>query len=248
VTVFLGHGPEKLFCTSESVATTSVYLEPMTPPLLQRAGEKATVVNGIGTYSSFGGPSMLDWQVPSLGIEILAYGPLARRVLSTLTYSPRAVAFDVGPAPVVPRSWHEISFGGIRVAVPPSWTVDRRSAWGTCSADGIDVTADQVLLDNGKSLLPLRCPRVVTLDVVQAEINGLTIDPGAYGPLPNVGSYGPCERVNQLRVCPSATENMLTTLVLAVYLRDHSAPVAVEIGTSANGITARTILWSMRAS
>lgn len=244
----MGLGPEQLLCPSEAVDTTTVYVEPIQPPLLQGNGEKPMAVNGIDIYREFGSPSTGGYQVPSLGVQVLAMGTLARKVLSTLTYSPRAVALAIGPVAGLASSWHRVSFGGISLAVPRLWRIERQSAWGTCLPDGINVLTHAVVLDAGSSEVALRCPSMAPGTVGQPTVDGVTIDPGTYGPLADVGRYATCEDVNGLRVCPSATEDGRRTLVLAVHLVGRASPVAVEIGTSGNGMTARAILWSMSAS
>jgi len=248
VTVFLGHGPEQLFCPAETGEHTTAYLEPIQPPFLQRSREKPIAVNGIDTLPEFGSPSTGGYQVPSLGVQVIATGTLARKILSTLTYSPRAVALATGPVPRLSSSWHRVSFGGISVAVPRSWRIKRQQAWGTCLPDGINVFTHEVFLDAGSSESAFQCPYITPGSVGQPAIDGVTIDPGTYGPLADVGRYANCEDVHGLRVCPSATEDGRLTLVMAVHLVGRASPIAVEIGTSGNGMMARAILWSLLAS
>ena len=96
------------------------------------AGEKLIIVNGVPAY--FVPPSsarpFIRYFVPSLGVLVSGSGPMARRVLDTLTCSPRAVALASGGAPAVPSSWRPVAFAGLRFSVPASWPVQRRRAQG----------------------------------------------------------------------------------------------------------------------
>ena len=55
-----------------------------------------------------------------------------------------------------------------------------------------------------------------------------------------------CLHIHRLRVCPTTTDPY-SVLVLSVHIPDATRPVAVEVGLAGSGITARTILDSLRA-
>ncbi len=63
------------------------------------AGEKPTIRNGVPVYLCQHSGDEFSYFAPSVGIEISAGGPLARRVVDSLTRSPRAIVLAVGPAP-----------------------------------------------------------------------------------------------------------------------------------------------------
>ena len=63
---------------------TNVCLLPMRQVPSPYASEKPTILNGVPVYL---GPNS-DYYVPSLGVEITASGPLARRIVDTLTRNP----------------------------------------------------------------------------------------------------------------------------------------------------------------
>jgi hypothetical protein len=63
-----------------------------------------SVINGFSVYDDVG-----TYFVPSLHLQLGISGPLAQRVLRTLTRSPRAVALASGPAPSVPQSWRRVT-------------------------------------------------------------------------------------------------------------------------------------------
>ncbi|HXW34178.1 MAG TPA: hypothetical protein VEJ87_06320 [Acidimicrobiales bacterium] len=78
-------------CTDETGAPVSneVRIAPLSPPVLEPS-ERRSVINGIEVYwglPAVGMISYIGYQVPSLGVQIDASGPLARRVLNTLTRS-----------------------------------------------------------------------------------------------------------------------------------------------------------------
>jgi hypothetical protein len=62
-----------------------------------------------------------------------------------------------------------------------------------------------------------------------------------------VSFSGQCLKVNELRVCP-ATSPVYSILVLKVSVPGRSKPVYVSISLAGNGMIARTILYSLRAT
>jgi hypothetical protein len=71
--------------TGSSIPNT-VRIAPISPPVLEPSGHHS-VINGIDV--DWGRPlgTQIGYQVPSLGVQIDSSGPLARRVLHTLTTS-----------------------------------------------------------------------------------------------------------------------------------------------------------------
>jgi hypothetical protein len=63
--------------------TTEVCLLPMRQVPSPYASEKPAILNGVPVYLAPNG----DYYVPSLGVEVTASGPLARRIVDTLTRS-----------------------------------------------------------------------------------------------------------------------------------------------------------------
>jgi hypothetical protein len=258
VTVHLGRQPAGVFnCPFEPVGVTTVTLESL-PAGTSTSGLAAHTVNGIKEFSRvLGNPDEITELVPSLGVEVQASGPLASRVVGTLTRSPRAVALAGGRAPRVPRSWHRVTFGGLSVAVPVTWPVqhatdeatscERQAPWelgGVTGAGGRPV----VILYAGQSLIPPLCPVADPAEVdqlVEAATDGLVIDPGPIGPLSGATSYGPCISVAGLRICSANEPGQYGELVLRVHTKGGKK-VAVVLGDAASGKTARTILYSLR--
>jgi hypothetical protein len=262
VTVHLGRqSAGVLNCPLELAGGTTVTLESL-PAGTSTSGLAAHTVNGIEEFSNFGSRPTAQVLVPSLGAEAQANGPLASRVLGTLIRSPRAVALAGGRAPLVPRSWHRVTFGGLSVAVPATWPVqhatdegdscDGQSPWELGGVIGAG-SRPVVILDAGQVPLPPSCP--APLPAVAAELDQpvepaagvLVIDPGPIGPLSGVTSYGPCISVAGLRICPANDPGQYGELILRVHTTGGKK-VAVVIGNAVSGETARTILRSLRSA
>jgi hypothetical protein len=196
---------------------------------------KPVVVNGIDTYRS---SSENLWFVPQLGVRIALMGPMSDKVFHTLTSSPSIVALASGPAPAIPSSWHRIGFDGISVAVPASWpTLD----FETSLAGEIGFGQSEVILDGGGlstgiivgGQLPVfQSSSAVLIERVDGDVQG---------------KFGPCLHINGLSACPPRV-TLVNSLALLVHVPGQRTPVGVEIGLAGNGIVARTILYSMRAS
>src|SRR5262249_52869487 len=69
---------------------------------------------------------------PTLHVLITVRGPLANKVLGTLTRSPFSVVFEAGPRLSVPHSWRWRDFGGIRFATPAQWRTIKSRVWNPC--------------------------------------------------------------------------------------------------------------------
>jgi hypothetical protein len=241
----------------------SVYLGSATKDFCPLEVSVNTVVLATATSASFPSASPgvvnhipIEWlnpsdtamQVPSLDASVDATGPLAGEVLGTLTYSPRAVTLAPGASPSVPRSWYRVSFGGLSAAVPRSWPVEHQADWSLgCSPINLSLSEQQVLLSLGTTELAPSCPDLSSSNLsLPTYHDGLVIDPGPYGPIPADASFGPCLHIHRLRVCPTTTD-AYGVLVLSIHVPGATRPVAVEIGLAGSGITARTILDSLRA-
>jgi hypothetical protein len=238
--VYLGHATTSM-CPDEAVGLDIVVLgtEDASPP----TEVSPEVINGLTAY--WLGPDDGTLIIPALHAFVDATGPSAGEVLHTVTYSPRAVALARGTSPAVPSGWHRVSFGGLSAAVPRSWAIVHRSDWAvTCDPTDLSLSGKGVLLSAGKAVFPPACPDITHV-VVPIPTDGLVIDSGGYGPIAS-DSFGPCLRIHRLRACP-ATANGSSVLVLAVHAPGRSRPAAVEIGLAGSGMTARTIIDSLRA-
>ena len=234
---------------------TTVYLIAVSRTQMTYGSEPATRVNGVQAYLAFGSPSALGYFVPALGIEAYGYGPLAKRVLDTLTRSPRSVALAAGPVPEVPASWKAVSFSGVQAAVPSSWLITRVSmAVGSCGGPAPNVSIIEygtyggdhagAVLSSDAFPFDVICPFVPPSYSAIPPREGLRIDGGPYAPAVSSTS-APCLDLRTLAVCPAASPPY-SILRLAVSVPGHSEPVIVSIGLAGGGTVARTILYSLR--
>jgi hypothetical protein len=219
---------------------------------------KRTTVNGLTVVQEGVSGREATYVVAALNVTIQLVGPISGEVIHSLTYSPRAVALAGGSPPPIPRSWHRVDFGGLSVAVPSTWPTLTGRWEGGCN-DTVLLAPNQqsaVTTDAGTADLgPPSCPSSAFLKI-QKPRDGLVIDPGPYGPIPTDATFGPCMTVNHMSVCPTtsnayypvvpATSDVGGVLVAAVNVPGRFRSIAIEIGLGGNGMTARTILLSLR--
>lgn len=206
-----------------------------------------SVINGISVYDLYNyghGPYVrTHYLLPSLGVEIEAEGPLAKRVIDTLSRSPRTVALASGPAPVVPSSWHTVTDAGLRFAVPARWHTFLPVGAGACRSEGPTLlNRDSVVLTTDLSL----CREPALAPTVRPPGNGVQVDVDAspsFAPATLLSKH--CLSLGALIACP-ATSPAYSILVLKVTVPRRSEPVYVSIGLAGNGSVARTILYSLR--
>ena len=206
------------------------------------------IINGITVYGevSYGAG---EYAAPSLGVQLVFEGSLGSRVLHTLTRSPRTLALASGPAPAVPSSWQHVSYDGIALSVPATWSISRTTyaigIGGGCAATpGVAMgmwDANEVLLNTDKHLAVISCP--AGSPQLEIPADGLQIDSGPYQPRFPVRAK--CLVLHGLTACP-ATAYPYSVLVLKVTVPGRSTPVIVSIGLAGNGMIARTILYSLR--
>ena len=238
-----------------SPRTTQVYLRHIDRLPSQYASEKPVNLNGVAVYivPSYGPYPVLDYYAPSIGVEVIATGPLARRIVDTLARSPRAVALAKGPPPSVPASWHKVSFVGLVFRAPRSWsvltTVSNYGIGEACTTPGVAFFGTRILLSVDKELVRWNCQVRSRLEIptngVQVD-TGQDVGTGQYPPLHLVFGTN-CLLLHGLRACP-ATSPAYSILVLKVTVPGRSKPVYVSIGLAGNGMVARTILYSIRAA
>ncbi len=212
------------------------------------------VINGIVVYALYSfapTPNGGSYLVPSLGVEIEAEGPLAKRVVGTLTHSPRSVALASGSSPAVPSSWRYVSFAGLRFSVPANWPINQTQVTpglgAICRQQGVAFAGTTVTLSTDRHpLLAVFCPRMSPTP--QQPENGVQVDSGLRTePTVTLSFSAHCLDLNGLTACP-ATSPAYSILVLGVTVPGRKKPDFVSIGLAGNGIVARTILYSLRAA
>ena len=227
-----GQGPKNL-----------VYLRLL--PELGSGYKHRSVINGFSVYGDLGA-----YFVPSLRLLVSLSGPLAQRILHTLSRSPRTVALAPGPAPAVPSSWRSVTFAGLRFSVPAGWRTYRTSMWlglgGFCTAQGVALAGDVVSLTTDTRPGLSGCPAPIRQPPLRRPGNAAQVD-SKLSPLTVGGTFSEhCLALHGLTACP-ATSPAYSILVLKVTVPGRSKPVYVSIGLAGNGVIARTILYSLKA-
>jgi len=208
------------------------------------------VIHGIPVYRLPGGPKSVQYLVPELGVRIGARGPLARRVLATLTGSPLSVVLKRGPAGQVPASWIWHRFGGVRFATPRSWSLQREDQWATCGT-GL-VPRSLLLIDATRPPVYLPCPYPIpTADAERAQ-PGLTVVTGKYAATSVAEDFSHCQVRRGARICLAAITGQggfFSGVLIFSVSRPHRHPAAFYLlGLSGSGAPARAILDSIRLS
>src|ERR1019366_3799275 len=213
------------------------------------SSDTRSVINGFSVYDDRG-----TYFVPSLGLQLTLSGPLAQRVLHTLTRSPRTVALASGPAPTVPSSWHRLSFAGLAFEAPRWWLLSRTSnnlgIGDQCGTAGVALLPGlSVVLSTDQQSVPWACPAYVPRYYTPED--GVRVDAGSLsrveGTALSLGFAKHCLKLHGLTACP-ATSPAYSILVLRVTVPGRSKPVYVSIGLAGDGMVARTILYSLRAA
>ena len=263
--------PRGGFCAAKGTAKgkTAVTLVPPNEKEYQppSAYGQRQVINGIAVYELYSfapTPAGGTYLVPSLGVEIEAEGPWRQRVMDTLTRSPRAVALASGPGPAVQSGWHTLTFNGLSFAVPAWWLVTRTVLnYGVdtpcASSPGVSlfnggVGGGEVVLSTDIGLAAFPCaigsgtpgPPVYPGDGVEVDAGSNTLSELATEGL-RLAFTKHCLYLHGLTAC-RATSPVYSILVLWVNVPGHKNPVFVSIGLAWNGMTARTILYSLRAA
>ena len=144
----------------------------------------------------------------------------------------------------VPASWQKVTFGGLTMYAPGNWPVGSEHSWGDCGPSMQPFfKVNAVELDTGADPVLYHCRSNHPNGV---SGNGLLVDPGPFGPLPDVGLPdapgigGKPLHVNGLTIEVAGGP----IVVVAVHIPGVARAVAVEIG----GGSWKTILYSIRAS
>ena len=235
---------------------TGTYHVPPSPSL---------VIHGISLYVLSRGPTV-RYLVPGLRVIVTTTGPLGRPVLDTLSFSPRAVVMSKG-ALATPRTWRWQEFGGVRFATPATWPTQRTNLFTQCRSF-VALGGRKVVAYSSQTVIEPDNP-VVELDTDRTRYTGSCVFGNFQEYAPGDGvqvdarvqvGQGPtfpnpvyrfttsqCLRLHGLTACPG-TSLSYSILVLKVTVPGRSKPVYVSIGLAGNGMVARTILYSLRAS
>jgi hypothetical protein len=246
--IFVGQLPRmKLFTAMGCRLARSVVVLTKIP---SRWAQSATANQPNGVLNGF---RVRTWRrsgtdvliVPSLGIQVTARGPMAGRVLATLTHSPLSSALARGPGRPILASWRWHRFGGITFAAPGAWRVERYNWWGGCP---YGIAARTVGLSTAAVLSVPSCPPMLPTAGFEAARPGIVIGAGRYATVwPSKPRYVTCLDLHGLRACVSAHGFAGGLLTLAVNVPGQTRPVIVEIGLAGSGAVARAIIESIGA-
>jgi hypothetical protein len=223
------------------LAPNVVFIGPAPRGPAPRPGPATRVGNGIRVTVAAAGPQSWRYLAPELGVRVTARGPLARRVLATLTRSPLSVALATGPAFPAPRSWRWYSFAGVRLAAPASWPELNSTPYG-CWPD-IQAHAVALLTIRDTSM---SCPAPPDTTGFAAGQLGVELDSGQAAASQGVHiEPGPCLRLHGLRACISQQPASHGWLTLSAFPPGASQPTIVRIGLAGSGVVSREILDSI---
>jgi len=204
------------------------------------------VIHGIPVYKLPAGKGTVLYLVPELGVRVGARGQAAKRVLATLTRSPLSVVLRRGPAAPVPGGWTWRQFGGVRFAVPRSWSPQNEDQWATCGT-GL-VPGSLLLVDATKPPLYLPCPyQIPTATAYQAQ-PGLTVVTGKYADQSVGQQYASCRTRNGVQICLSTVTGQggfLSAVLILKVTPPHHAATFFLLGLSGTGATARAVFDSI---
>ncbi|MGO9197671.1 MAG: hypothetical protein ACLQK4_11185 [Acidimicrobiales bacterium] len=202
------------------------------------------------------------YAMPALGVSLVFFAQTDRRVLDTLTRSPRAVALGRSGAPAIPASWRRITFAGLSFAVPSTWAVSRTSVTTLgsppCSAlsDMVATTPSVVLSTDGEPAYVYHCPSFVPgrERPLRPQL-GLVVDGNSKWTPTFVARAEDCRSQAGLHLCvdTSANEGILeVSAARSPSCGTDCSPVVshppiIALGLSGSGLTDRTILDSFRA-
>jgi hypothetical protein len=215
------------------------------PGRRKKPGRSPDEINGIGVMPVYlvipSQPQPVSYYVSSLHALVTASGPLAKRIIATLTRSPQSVVLGPGPRLRVPRSWRWHNFGGIRFAAPGDWGLVRNGRYA-CPF-GLAPKA-VVLIPAGNHEMP-RCGVHLGTAGLLAAMFGVsavaTTAPGQGTP-----GFGHCAHVQGLRLCYSAPPFSGGVLDVLASAPEHRRATLLRIGLAGTGLIPRTIVESIR--
>jgi hypothetical protein len=116
--IFLGEAPDLRATRGCRYPASVVSIRTATVASVPHA--RTTTVNGIHVEVGWSRSGSTVTHIErGLGMDIRATGPLGREVLRTVTYSPLSVV-EGSAVIATPAEWRTVTFGGLRVSVPPA--------------------------------------------------------------------------------------------------------------------------------
>ena len=248
--IFAGGGPAVPKGAGCGLPASLAWIRPaghMPPGIRHR--RPTAVIHGLPVYRLPGGPGSVQYLVPELGVRAGARGPLARRVLNTLTRSPLSVVLRRGPAGPVPASWIWHRSHGVRFATPRSWHLQREHQWATCGT-GL-VPRRLLLIDATRPPARLPCPAPFPAAAAEQALPGLAVVTGKYAATSVGEDFTGCRVRRGVRICLSSVTGQggfSSGVLIFSASRTHRSPAFFLLGLSGSGARARAILRSVTSA
>jgi hypothetical protein len=217
-------------------------------------GTPERTINGIAVFGRMDSDGHGVFEVPELGVQISLWGRATLAVLATLTRSPAAVVQAAGPAPAVPKSWRWTTGGGLSFAVPTGWDWFHVDAFGPhCGKVVVLPWPRATVADLGT--LSSWCPAARTVGPhPQLPVDGVVVALRPKPGWPPSTKLRGCLHLHGMTACIYERSPMmrndemaeLDILFARVTVPGHAGHELLEIGLAGNGMTARTILYSLR--
>lgn len=183
-----------------------------------------------------------------LGYVITATGPLAKRIMATLTHSPEFTVLH-SHAGGTPSTWRRVSFGGLRFSVPKNWRVFRSSIWPPCPYNLLPDRLTLVTAGHFNTNSCLAVPRTAGLNAGQPAVL-IGSGPLVRQTLTATGleQGATCRSREGLRICVDAPSGWpyLGIMTAQISLPGQENLDQFEIGLSGTGKTAARIFDSLR--
>ncbi|MGO8721744.1 MAG: hypothetical protein ACLQRM_03230 [Acidimicrobiales bacterium] len=171
---------ETVHCVVERHPTMVYFTSVLHPSHIEK---KSILLNGVRVHRILTAVTYVGYYAPSLGVQVIAQGPLAKRILATLTSSPRAVALAPGSAPAVQLDWKTLTFHGLAFAAPSSWPVmrtpDNLGIGYACGTPGVALSEPGVVLSTDKQSTSYFCPALIGPPAPQTPQDGIQVDAGS---------------------------------------------------------------------
>jgi hypothetical protein len=246
--IFVGIKPRIPKGAGCGLVTSLAWIRPAghIPPGI-RHRKPTAVIHGIPVYRLPSGPGSAVYLVPELGVRVGARGPLARRVLATLTRSPLSVVLRRGPATPVPAGWLWHQFGGASFATPPSWRLQHEDQWATCGTGLVPGTL--LLIDATRPPAYLPCPAQFPTAAAEQAQPGLTVVTGKYAAKSVGEDFARCAVRSGVRICLSSVTGQGGfsggVLIFSVSLPPGHGTAFFLLGLPGSGARARAVFDSI---
>jgi hypothetical protein len=148
----------------------------------------------------------------------------------------------------VPASWTWHRFGGVRFAVPGSWTLRHQNQWAICGT-GL-YPRSLLLIDATKPPAALPCPFPIPTAAAEQARPGLTVVTGKYAAMSVNEKFAACRVRHGVRICLSSVTGrgglLSGVLIFSVRGPHQRAATFFLLGLSGSGQRPRAIFGTVR--